>query len=53
MILEEKKDLDYFIKNEELSKSQKMAIIRHGHEEHLKKLKENDEDIKWLILSLK
>lgn len=48
-----KKDLDYFIKNEELSKSQKMAIIRHGHEEHLKKLKENDEDIKGLILSLK
>lgn len=38
-----KKDLDYFIKNEKLCKSQKMAIIRHGHEEHLKILKENDE----------
>lgn len=48
-----KKDLDYFIKNEKLCKSQKMAIIRHGHEEHLNKLKENDEDIKKLILSLK
>lgn len=48
-----KKDLDYFIKNEKLCKSQKMAIIRHGHEEHLKILKENDEDIKKLILSLK
>ena len=48
-----KKDLDYFIKNEKLCKSQKMAIIRHGYEEHLKKLKENDEDIKKLILSLK
>lgn len=48
-----KKDLDYFIKNEKLCKSQKMAIIRHGHEEHLKILKENDEDIKGLILSLK
>lgn len=41
-----KKDLDYFIKNEKFCKSQKMAIIRHGHEEHLKILKENDEDIK-------
>lgn len=48
-----KKDLDYFIKNEKLCKSQRMAIIRHGHEEHLKILKENDEDIKKLILSLK
>ena len=48
-----KKDLDYFIKNEKLSKSQKIAIIRHGHEEHLKKLKENDEDINELILSLR
>lgn len=48
-----KKDLDYFIENKELSKSQKMAIIRHGHEEHLKKLKEKDEDINELILALK
>ena len=48
-----KKDLDYFIENKELSKSQKMAIIRHEHEEHLKKLKENDEDIDELILTLK
>lgn len=48
-----KKDLDYFIKNEKLCKSQKMAIIRHGHEEHLKKLKKNDEDINELILDLR
>lgn len=48
-----KKDLDYFIENEELSKSQKMAIIRHGYEEHLKILKEKDEDIKELIITLK
>lgn len=48
-----KKDLDFFIKNGKLCKSQKMAIIRHGHEEHLKILKENDEDIKKLIFSLK
>lgn len=48
-----KKDLDYFIKNEKFSKSLKMAIIRHGYEEHLKKLKEKDEDINELILALK